>query len=113
MPDNGHVACAVSFSNARQVFPEGNVEDPMERVLDSPMGAHGLCQGLCGHRPRGDVATPIVARTGSGFGFRLDQRDESELGALPVLATSTLMKSAAERATLAEQVLAFAGQLGV
>ena len=40
--DDGHVLGAMAFSDARQVFLEGDVEDPMEGVLDPPMGAHHL-----------------------------------------------------------------------
>ena len=42
VPDDSHVLCAVAFSDAGEVFLEGDIEDPMEGVFDLPMGSDNL-----------------------------------------------------------------------
>ncbi len=44
--DGGHVSGAVAFTEAGQVLPEGDVEHPVELVLDAPVSAHGLGEGF-------------------------------------------------------------------
>ena len=42
MPDGGHVSGAVALAQAGEVFGEGDVEHPVEAVLDCPVFADGL-----------------------------------------------------------------------
>ena len=43
------------FSDAREIFLEGDVEDTVEGVFDLPMGAHGPGGLFGGQCPGGDV----------------------------------------------------------
>jgi hypothetical protein len=39
MPDGGHVSGAAALADARLVVGEGDVEDPVQTVLDRPVPA--------------------------------------------------------------------------
>ncbi len=42
VPNDRHVLGAVAFSDAGEVFFEGDIENPVEGVFDLPMGAYGF-----------------------------------------------------------------------
>jgi hypothetical protein len=49
--DDRHVFRAVTGSEARLIVAEGDIENPMQAVLDGPVGANGL--GCAGGAERG------------------------------------------------------------
>ena len=68
--DDGHVFCAVAGSQARLVFTEGDIQYPMQAVLNGPMAAHGLGCVRVSKRPRSlssarEATRTIVATSGS------------------------------------------------
>src|SRR5882724_49915 len=75
VPNDGHVSCAVASSQARLVVTEGDIQYPMQAVLDGPMAAHGV--GRVGRWKRGgrDVVTGLEAATVLEFGARSDAND--------------------------------------
>lgn len=75
------------------------VKGPLADMIGSLLGRAPSAAAVAGHY--GSLLS----------GFVVEHGDEADLGELPVLATSTVMKSSAERAELARQVLAFAQQL--
>jgi hypothetical protein len=46
MADNGHVSGAVAGAEARLIFIEGHIEDPVQVVFDSPVASHGNGEGF-------------------------------------------------------------------
>jgi hypothetical protein len=46
----------VAFAQPREVLCEGDVEDPVQGVLDAPVLSDGFCEGLRGERPRASGA---------------------------------------------------------
>lgn len=65
VPDDGHVLGSVACSEAGEVFVEDDVEDPVEAVLDVPMGAHGGGEGLgVGDEGAGEFESLQEARDG-------------------------------------------------
>jgi len=75
--DDGHVLGAVAFPQAGLVVVEVDVENPMEAVLDAPMGAHGLARLRGGQDGGGDVKARFEARAVGEFGARLDANEGS------------------------------------
>lgn len=68
VPDDGHVFRTMSRSQARLVFAEGDVEDPVEAVLNGPVAANGFCCAT-GRQGRGrDVVSGLEAAAVFQFG---------------------------------------------
>ena len=61
MAHHGHVVSAVADPEAREILFEGDVENPMNAVLDAPVAAHRIGESLGRKRTRGDVVTPLEA----------------------------------------------------
>src|SRR6516162_3168204 len=80
MSHDGHVVCAVPGSEAREVFFEGYVEDPVDAVLDAPMAAHRIGESLGREGTRGDVVAPLEAGLFSFLDLGFDQTDEGQFG---------------------------------
>ena len=80
MSDDGHVSGAVALSQAGKVLAEGDVEDPVKRVLDAPVGADGFAELFGGERPGGNVKAPVDPGLGLGFDLCLDHGDGGEFG---------------------------------
>ena len=78
--DNGHVFSAMSFSDAREIVSECDIEHPMQRVLDQPMGAHGLAKPLRGRGARGNIKAPLGSCAGLGLDLAFDYCDGGEFG---------------------------------
>ena len=78
MAHHGHVVSAVADPEAREVLFEGDVENPMNAVLDAPMAAHRI--GESGKRTRGDVVTPFEAHLFSLLDLGLDHADDGQPG---------------------------------
>ena len=79
MAHKGHVLSAMAFAQAREVLAEGDVEDPVQGVLDPPMAA----DGVCGPRGREGGGGDGVALLGGDVSFALaDGLDANEGGEL-------------------------------
>lgn len=44
MPENGKVLRSIVLANPGFIFPEGNIQDPVEAVLNAPVSAHRFGQ---------------------------------------------------------------------
>ena len=75
------------------------IKGPLADMIASLLGREASAAAIAAHY--GQLLTGFVVEAG----------DEVGMGALPVLGTRTVMKSEAERAALAEQLLTFARQL--
>jgi len=68
------------LSQARLVYGEGDVEHPVQSVLDAPVAAHGV-DGLFSAEVRGrDEMARFEARAVAKFGMRLKTNDRGGLG---------------------------------
>ena len=71
MADDGHVLGSVSGSQAGAIVVEGDVEYPVECVLDLPVGSDGLGEGFGAQGSGGDeeagVASAAIAKFGACF----------------------------------------------
>lgn len=80
MPDDGHVFGPVAFSQTGLVLFEGNIERPVQPVLDAPVAAHGgACAG--GVEPGGGYeVSGLIAAAVLKFGARADADDGGGVG---------------------------------
>lgn len=76
--DHRHVCGTVAAAQARLVLLELDIENPMQAVLDAPMGSGGLGEGLCGEDARGDLASPLDLDLGARLDTGLDHGDGAE-----------------------------------
>ncbi len=66
---------AVALTQTTLVVVEVDVEDPMEAVFDTPMGADRLGRPRCGEEGGGDVIARFGARAVGEFSAGLDTDD--------------------------------------
>jgi len=74
----GHVLRCIACSEAGKVVMEDDVEDPMEAVLDAPMGANGACESLGIQPCGGEIVSLLLADLSVPFGGGLDHGDGRE-----------------------------------
>ena len=75
-----HVLRAVALAHARQVLLESHVERPVQRVLDAPVAADGVCERGRGARARCDVIANVEPAAIVQFGARFDPDDGARVG---------------------------------
>lgn len=73
--DHSHVSCAMSLLQAGLVVREGDIEDPVEAVLDGPMAAHGRRGALGWECDRRDVVAGFESAAVFQFGPGGDAND--------------------------------------
>jgi len=61
VPDDGYVGGPMSGSRSGGVLVEGDVEHPVQCVLDRPMAAYGLSELKRGHRAPGNIEADLAA----------------------------------------------------
>ena len=91
LPQQGHVLRRVVLAHPALVFPKGDVEGPVQRVLDTPVAAHRRQQTL----GRGLQAADVVSRLDLGPFGRFPAADylehRAELG--PFLAGAQVFQT--------------------
>ena len=80
VPDDRHVLGTMSFSDACQIFLEGDVEDPVQGIFDLPMCAYGPGGLFGGQGARGNVVATIMCAVCLMLDAGLDLDDGSDLG---------------------------------
>jgi hypothetical protein len=80
VPEGGHILGAVSFSEAGEVFLEGDIENPMEGIFDLPMSAHGPGGLFGGERSGGDVVAVFPGAEVFVFDAGLDPDQGGDFG---------------------------------
>ena len=76
--DDGHVLGAVTGSQSGEIIVEDDVENPMQAILDPPMGAHGGGEGFWVEHGRGQVKAPLAPCVSAVFDSGLDHGDGVE-----------------------------------
>ena len=79
MADGGHVRRSVPGSQADEVVVEDDVHDPVEAVLDVPVGAHGGGELSGRERGGGEVIAPLDAGFATVLALGLDHGDHGEV----------------------------------
>ena len=75
MAHDGHVECAVAFSEPRLVVVEDDVEGPVQSVLDQPVAAHGMSGPFGRQLGGGDKISRVEAASILQSGARADAHD--------------------------------------
>jgi hypothetical protein len=78
--DDGHVLRPVSGSEPCEVVVKDDVEDPMQAVLDTPVGAHGGGEGFGIELGSRQIVASFVLDSAAAFDPRLDHADHREMG---------------------------------
>lgn len=78
MADPFHVCGAVAAAQAGLVLLELDIENPVQAVLDAPMGSGGLGEGFRREDARGDVASPLDPGLSARLDAGLDHGDGAE-----------------------------------
>jgi len=94
---DGHVVSAVPYPEAREILFEGDVEDPMDTVLDAPMARHRVGESLGRKRARGDVVTPLEADLLSLLDLGFDHADDGQLRKAPCAGKGAIRIHPADR----------------
>jgi hypothetical protein len=72
---DGEIGWSVIGSDAGFVIAENHVHDPMQTVLDAPVGSDGGCDDVGGIAQRGDVEPGFALDLGAGLAFAFDDHD--------------------------------------
>jgi hypothetical protein len=88
--DHGHVVRPEAGSKAREVVMEDDVEDPVQAVLDAPMGSDGGGEKLCIELDGREVVALLALDFSGALGGGLDHgdhgqaREQALLGKVPL-----------------------------
>ncbi len=77
--DDGHVLRAVAGSQSGQIVMEDEIDNPVQAVLDAPMGAHRGGEGLGVGRRRGEVTAPLPRDRAISFDAAFDRADRGQM----------------------------------
>ena len=81
---DGHVVGGVAGADAAVVLAEGDIQDPVVGVLDAPVSAHRLQQGLGPGGQAGDEAAGVGRDPVPAAAFALDPDQAGQVAPLPV-----------------------------
>ena len=76
------VLSAVAFPNPAVILPEGNVQDPVQSVLDDPMGTHRVQYQFGITLQAGYEVASLYCRLVTGLSFCLNHTDGLDAASL-------------------------------
>src|SRR5258706_7304249 len=89
MAQNGEVLSRMTLADAAGIFVEGNVQAPMQLILDPPVAAHGVLDGAGVAGQTADVIAGLDGNLIANAPFELDLRDRAQRLPLAPLAQVT------------------------